>query len=83
MSRDDDPLLRSLGELPEPPADDVRAARLGRAARGAFVAGHATAGSPMARAAQTGMRVATPVVLASLVGLYLMWALSAATALVR
>ena len=77
-ANEDDVLLRALRELPvhaEPPSSHARAA-----ARAAFV--RAFDDSPWyARALGTAGRATVPVVLASVVGLYLFWAFATAIAL--
>lgn len=79
---EDDVLLRALRELPAHPAEEPGAARLGRAARTAFV----EATTPRTLSERLGLRATRavmPVVLASIVGVYMLWALQAASALLR
>ena len=84
-TREDDPLLRALRELPPraPHGDDVAAARRAKAtARAAFV--RAFEDDPWhVRFFGSAGRAAVPVVLASVVGIYLTWAVAAANALFR
>lgn len=91
MSTDDpkvDSLVRALHELRgEAPGvgDDEgerRARELGRAARAVYVES-AEGRSLAARLGPFTARAAMPVVLASIVGVYLVWALSAAVAIVH
>ncbi len=77
-----DDLLRALRDLPSPDVDAARAARVGRHARAAFVES-ATPAPILVRLGVVTGRAVMPVVLASIIGVYLVWALSAATALVR
>lgn len=77
MSKNDDPLLLALRELPTRAAESTSAPAVARAA---FV--RAASGSPWyARGLATAGRAMVPVVLASVVGLYLFWAFAAAIAL--
>lgn len=80
---DGDVLLRALRELPAHAPDDGPLARHGREARAAFV--RAFEDEPWhARLLRGGIgRAAVPLVLAGVVGIYLMWAISAAAALVQ
>jgi len=78
-----DPLLRALRELPARSPDRGPEARLRREARAAFV--RAFDDEPWhTRVLRGGVgRAAVPVVLAGVVGIYLMWAISAAAALTQ
>jgi hypothetical protein len=79
---DDD--LRALGKLPaaDPPAAQRR--RIHHAARAAFLeASSPDPGSVLVRFAMTATRTTMPVVLASVVGLYLLWAFQIAIAINR
>ena len=77
-----DPLLAALRHLPARTMDAPVEARLQRQARAAYVRGfegsswHSSAGGLVGR-------VAVPVFLAGIVGLYMTWAIAAATALVH
>ncbi|MBX3214779.1 MAG: hypothetical protein KF850_22275 [Labilithrix sp.] len=74
----DDPLVRALRELPT--HDDGSSGRAPAAARAALV--RAFDDAPLCtRAPATAGRATVPVVLASVVGLYLFWAFAAAIAL--
>ncbi|MCW5835010.1 MAG: hypothetical protein KIS78_21600 [Labilithrix sp.] len=78
MDPSDDPLVRALRELPT--HADGSAGRAPAAARAAFL--RAFDDAPWyARALATAGRASVPVVLASVVGLYLFWAFAAAIAL--
>jgi hypothetical protein len=78
---EDDPLLRALRELPRPAPDDASMqARHAREARAAFA--RAFDDAPWhARAGRSLGRALVPVVLASVVGVYLTWAITTASAL--
>lgn len=80
-----DPLLAALRQLPTLAIEGSAEARLreGRAqARAAYVRGFE--GSSWSASASTALgRIAVPVFLAGVVGLYMTWAIAAATALVR
>jgi hypothetical protein len=78
----DDPLLVALRHLPARPMDGTAEARLQRQARAAYV--RELEGSSWHSSA-SGLfgRVAVPVFLAGVVGLYMTWAIAAATALVH
>jgi len=81
-AKDDDALLRALRELPRPAMDAPHERRTAAAARAAF----ANAFAPLpwhARFGATLGRAAVPAGLAAVVVLYLTWAFSAASALVR
>jgi hypothetical protein len=76
-----DPLLAALRALPVPAADPAAAARAQRAARAAYVRRFGPRnGSDVALGFG---RVAMPVFLALVVGLYMSWAFASATALVQ
>jgi hypothetical protein len=75
-SQEEDPLLRALRELPRPAMDASTEDRARREARAAFV--RATRGSPW-YTRFTGALV--PVALATVVGIYLTWAIGAASSL--
>jgi hypothetical protein len=78
----EDPLLVALHHLPARAMDGSAEARLQRSVRAAYVRGFE--GSPW-HASASGLfgRVAVPVFLAGVVGLYMTWAIAAATALVH
>jgi hypothetical protein len=75
-----DPLLAALRQLPAHATDGSAGARLQRQARGAYVAQFERSGWHSSAAAVLG-RAALPVFLAGIVGLYMTWAVSAATSL--
>jgi hypothetical protein len=77
-----DPLLAALRELPSRSLDDSVEARLQRQARAAYVRSFEGAGWQSSAAGLLG-RAAVPVFLAGVVGLYMTWAIAAATALVH
>ena len=81
MSEERDPLLEELRELPARDADAVTAERVRRSAVDAFVDTHEARGRPWRAFAGRAARAITPVVIASTVGVYLTWAVSAASAL--
>jgi hypothetical protein len=77
---EDDPLLRALRELPRPAMEAAPEARVRREARAAFA--RAFEDVPWhARMLGLGARAAVPVALASLVGVYLTWAIATASTL--
>jgi hypothetical protein len=80
-SKEKDPLLEQLGTLPRHAPSDAAAEKRTRAvARAAFV--RAFDDEPWHRQMFGSVgRVAMPAVLASVVGIYMMWAIGAATAL--
>ena len=80
---DDDPLLRALRDLPTPTADATSDRRLAREARAAFLEAATSGGTPLSRLVSVSRRAAVPVVLAGVVGIYLTWAFSMATAIVH
>jgi hypothetical protein len=84
---DTDPLLAALRQLPPRPMDEPAGSRLERQARAAYVRGFdgsATGGGGVGGgAAAIVTRFAVPVFLAGIVGLYMTWALGAATALLQ
>lgn len=77
-----DPLLGALRELPRPEMDAAFDRRARAAARSAFARSFEPA-TPLARLGGAFGRVAMPVLLASVVGVYLTWAFAAATALLN
>ncbi len=78
----DDVLLRALRELPAHSDDGPAARRAQATARAAFV--RAFDDEPfVVRVFGGASRAAVPVVLASVIGIYLMWAVGAANALFR
>jgi hypothetical protein len=87
---DDDPndsLLRALADLPRP-ASDEQAARTGREARAAFLRESRGEGWPSRGLGRLGPAsalgpLAVPLLLAGVVGIYLSWAIGAATALLH
>ena len=82
---EDDILLRALRELPRPTMDTMAGTRLRRDARAAFVRAHAEregARLPL-RVSSAMRRVLVPVALASVVGVYLTWALTTASSLLQ
>jgi hypothetical protein len=78
----DDPLLAALRELPTRPMDGDHESRLQRQARAAFTRRFEGSGGDSPLAAFVG-KAAVPVFLAGIVGLYMTWAIAAATALVH
>jgi hypothetical protein len=84
MSTDapDDPLLRSLAELPELGPDRLRKERTLRRARARFIDEHAAGGSAASRRARhLYADFVTPTMLAGGAAVYLLWALRFCTAL--
>jgi hypothetical protein len=78
----DDPLLTALRHLPARTMDEPAESRLQRQARAAYV--RRFEGSPWHSSATSLVgRFAVPVFLAGVVGLYMTWAIGAATALVH
>ena len=78
----EDPLLTALRHLPAMAMDGSAEARLQRQARAAFVRGFEGSSWSSSASGLVG-RLAVPVFLAGVVGLYMTWAISAATALVH
>lgn len=76
-----DPLLRALRDLPVPEMDAPHANRNQRAAKAAFV--EAFDAPWHVRMLGGVSRVALPVGLAAVVGIYLMWAIGIATTIVH
>ena len=77
-----DPLLAALRHLPSHVIDDRTEARQQRTAHAAFVR-HAQGGAWSWSAAGLVGKVALPAFLACIVGLYMTWAIAAATAIVH
>lgn len=77
-----DPLLDALRHLPARTMEGPAEARLQRAARAAYVRGFEGSSWHTSASGIVG-RVAVPVFLAGVVGLYMTWAIAAATALVH
>jgi hypothetical protein len=78
----EDVLLRALRELPRPSMDEPIEARQRRAARAAFA--RAFEDEPWhTRLFGSAGRAVVPVVLASVIGVYLTWAITTASALVH
>jgi len=77
-----DPLLTALRHLPARAMDGSAEARLQRQARAAYVRGFEGSSWHASASGLVG-RVAVPVFLAGIVGLYMTWAIAAATALVH
>jgi hypothetical protein len=78
----DDPLLRALRELPTQRDESDTSRRAKAIARAAFV--RSFDDEPWhTRVFGTASRAAVPVVLAGVVGIYLMWAVAAANALFK
>lgn len=77
-----DPLLAALRHLPARTMEGPAEARLQRQARAAYLRGF-EGSSWSASASGIIGRVAVPVFLAGVVGLYMTWAIAAATALVH
>jgi hypothetical protein len=77
-----DPLLAALRELPSRSMDDSAEARLQRQARAVYIRSFEGSGWQSSAAGLLG-RAAVPVFLAGVVGLYMTWAIAAATALVH
>ena len=77
-----DPLLDALRHLPVRTMEAPAEARLQRQARAAYTRGFEGSSWHTSASAVVG-RVAVPVVLAGVVGLYMTWAIAAATALVH
>lgn len=83
-----DPLLAALRSLPSRADDDPAAGRREHEARAAYArafddAGGSGAGRTFRSASGTLRRVAVPLVLAGVVGIYMSWAMAAAAALVQ
>jgi hypothetical protein len=78
----EDPLLAALRLLPSHAMDSSADARLQRQARAAFVR-HAEGSSSTLSAAGFVGRTAVPLFLACIAGLYMSWAIGAATALMQ
>ncbi len=79
---DDDPLLAALRQLPSHALNGAVEDRLQRSARSAYVRSFEAAAWHSPLAGLFG-RAAVPVFLAGIVGLYMTWAIAAATALVH
>lgn len=79
--RTKDPLLAALRELPVRTMDSGVEARLERQARATYLRGFE--GSAWSSASGRVGRFAVPVFLAGVVGVYMTWAIAAATALVH
>lgn len=80
MSTEEDPLLRALRELPRPAMDAPVETRARREARAAFV--HAFDDAPWyGRFLGSASRAIVPVALATVVGIYLTWAIGFASSL--
>lgn len=77
-----DPLLAALRHLPARTMEGPAEARLQRHARAAYVRGFESSSWHTSASGIVG-RVAVPVFLAGIVGLYMTWAIAAATALVH
>lgn len=77
-----DPLLDALRHLPARTIEGPAEARLQRAARAAYVRSFGGSSWHSSASGIVG-RVAVPVFLAGVVGLYMTWAIAAATALVH
>jgi hypothetical protein len=77
-----DPLLRALRELPRPAMDPTHERRTRETARAAFARAAADGPSDAPILGMLG-RAAVPIALATVVGIYLTWAIGAATSLVR
>lgn len=78
----DDPLLSALRHLPPRAMGGPAESRLQHQARAAYV--RRFEGSPWHSSASSVLgRIAVPVFLAGIVGLYMTWAIAAATALVH
>jgi hypothetical protein len=77
-----DPLLEALRALPVRTMDGAVEARLERQARATYVRGFEGSSWHSSASGLVG-RVAVPVFLAGVVGLYMTWAIAAATALVH
>jgi len=79
---DHDPLLAALRQLPAHSMEGAAGSRLQRQARAAFVRN--AEGSAWSRTSTSLFgRAAVPLFLAGVVGLYMSWAIAAATALVH
>jgi hypothetical protein len=79
---EDDPLLAALRQLPSRAVNGAVEDRLQRSARAAYVRSFEGSAWHSPLAGFFG-RAAVPVFLAGIVGLYMTWAIAAATALVR
>jgi hypothetical protein len=77
-----DPLLAALRQLPTRTVDGDHESRLQRQARAAFTRRFEGSGWDSPLAGFVG-KAAVPVFLAGIVGLYMTWAIAAATALVQ
>jgi len=78
----DDVLVRALRELPRPVLDGDAGARMQRAARAAYLREFSGSQPPSPLRGLLG-RALVPAVLASVVGVYLTWAITTASALVH
>ena len=78
----DDPLLAALRQLPSRPMDGDHESRLQRQARAAYARSFEGSAWHSPFAGFVG-KAAVPVFLAGIVGLYMTWAIAAATALVH
>jgi hypothetical protein len=80
----EDPLLRSLGELQDPPMDAARADLLRRRVRNALAAEQRLAKRPwLVPIAHAWSRAVMPTLVAGSVGVYLIWAIEFAGSLYR
>ena len=77
-----DPLLAALRALPAHAMDGAPAARLQRQARAAYARSFDPSGWQVSAATIVG-RAAVPLVLAGIVGIYMMWAIGAATSIIH
>lgn len=77
-----DPLLAALAELPQLATEGSTETRAHRQARAAYLRSFESSPCSSSAASLFG-RIAVPVFLAGVVGLYMTWAIAAATALVR
>jgi hypothetical protein len=82
VAAETDPLLAALRLLPSRTMDDSAESRLQRQARAAYVRSFEPSPWPLSGANLVG-RAAVPVFLAGVVGIYMMWAIAAATAIVH